>query len=415
MVTYFAPGLHDFSIYLNSKGRRRRSLSYVQIIHHIMKYIFTLTLFVVFSSNSNAQQLARLDSLITFKDTLFETPVAKHIYHYDEELKISQKDSVIYNAQGLVGEIIGFASINGFFYETSLTVLEYDSQGNNTRYLAQSSSSNNWSDLWEWRNTYDNGRISTSEFYSRDFVTEEWIISAIDEFIYDVSGNLLIENNSFDFDEVTLEKIPDRRRNFYYDEEGYLERAEYKRYDADSMTFMMTSFRDYVPDDYGNTLHSTSTIVNQDGEESLSSRSTNLFNTDIAEQQADIPVDITFQLFESGHIRLQNVLEEWEDEEWQQTWKMVYYYSGLTNTEESFLFNELKIFPNPTSSIINFSNDQFLNNASKVFQIINPDGRVVLEGKGNSNQLNIGELPSGMYHIKVGEGNSIFKSNFIKQ
>ncbi len=70
--------------------------------------------------------------------------------------------------------------------------------------------------------------------------------------------------------------------------------------------------------------------------------------------------------------------------------------------------NNLAIFPNPTTGIINIKTDDIISH----IEIISPIGQIIKHKKTSNNQLNISELNQGVYYLKVYYKNG--KMNFRK-
>ena len=71
---------------------------------------------------------------------------------------------------------------------------------------------------------------------------------------------------------------------------------------------------------------------------------------------------------------------------------------------------EIKLFPNPTSSILNFTSNE-TNSLS--YEIYNYTGQKLLSGQSSS-QINVGNLQKGNYLIKIYDGKRFVIEKFIK-
>ena len=92
------------------------------------------------------------------------------------------------------------------------------------------------------------------------------------------------------------------------------------------------------------------------------------------------------------------------------------FYCNLTYAsinEDRISPNLLILSPNPTSNIINIRSDNDLSNNSEI-EIINCLGQTVLK-LPFSTSINVAELPSGHYLLKVLSDSKQFHSKFIKQ
>lgn len=74
--------------------------------------------------------------------------------------------------------------------------------------------------------------------------------------------------------------------------------------------------------------------------------------------------------------------------------------------------NVFKIYPVPSSDVLNISsNNQF---EIKAIEIYNQLGQIVQKELGNKNQINVSQLQSGTYFLKIKTENSVYTQQFIK-
>lgn len=66
---------------------------------------------------------------------------------------------------------------------------------------------------------------------------------------------------------------------------------------------------------------------------------------------------------------------------------------------DTFFKNNFSVFPNPTNSLLTIENNS--NVAIDTTQITDMNGRIVKEIKGITNQINISELKTGVYFLKI--------------
>jgi hypothetical protein len=78
-----------------------------------------------------------------------------------------------------------------------------------------------------------------------------------------------------------------------------------------------------------------------------------------------------------------------------------------------FFKNNFSVFPNPTSSSLNIENNS--NIAINATQITDINGRVVKEIKGITNQINISELNTGVYFLKITTDQGTGTTKIIKK
>ena len=96
-----------------------------------------------------------------------------------------------------------------------------------------------------------------------------------------------------------------------------------------------------------------------------------------------------------------------------------YSYSDVVAVKLNSIINEINIFPNPVKAVINFEFESV--NTSKVhFQILDIMGKILVDeskeiSKGNiTSQIDVKELPEGIYYLKVFTSDSIYKGKFLK-
>ena len=393
--------------------------------------VLPITLFICFNI---CAQSVQLDSIISYRDTLSEMPFTKRIYQYNNEgthtktiawnttssngvvmYGITQMDSFYYNEQGLLDKVSVFGLHNGVYVETIRTILEYDDDGNNTKYKSQGKNdmSNDWYDLWVWTNVFENGLNVESILTFKNPNTGISTRLNREEYIYDPNTDLLIENNSFEYDVVTSEEYPTTRRVFFHDADGLIERSDRYSYNENSSAFELNSIANYKNDDFGNNLSRTSLRIDSNGVETLSFRTTNVYNTNIENSQTDLPVNNFIQFVNNKHITLHSTSESWEDEEWKINSKSVYHYSDLTGTDDVTNVKELILFPNPAMSTLNFENMELLETGASI-QFMKIDGSEVFNGKLNDSQINIEHLSKGFYNIILKNDGMYFKGKVIK-
>ncbi len=93
------------------------------------------------------------------------------------------------------------------------------------------------------------------------------------------------------------------------------------------------------------------------------------------------------------------------------------YYGAIVNIDEIvFEQEELELYPNPTNSITNINLEK-LGIQSAELLIIDLQGRIVLNTwiSEFDNSINVGHLKTGSYFVLLREGNSLYKTQIIKQ
>ncbi len=100
---------------------------------------------------------------------------------------------------------------------------------------------------------------------------------------------------------------------------------------------------------------------------------------------------------------------------WAGPYTFTTWYVGI---EESSLINSLVVFPNPARDVINLSFGKMLENTFIQYEIININGqKVIVSGtKGlNNSAIDIGNLPKGVYFLKIYMNDKTASRVFIKR
>ena len=87
---------------------------------------------------------------------------------------------------------------------------------------------------------------------------------------------------------------------------------------------------------------------------------------------------------------------------------------SVTCKEGEFVENNIQIYPNPASTVVTIST---LNNNEKTIHLIDALGSVIATQITTENvlQMNIEQLPAGVYFVQIVENGIITSNNFIKQ
>jgi hypothetical protein len=91
----------------------------------------------------------------------------------------------------------------------------------------------------------------------------------------------------------------------------------------------------------------------------------------------------------------------------------LYITEGETLSLESTITNNLILYPNPTKGILNLNADYGFENA--IYSVFDITGKRVLNDKFNSNSIDVSELSSGNYILRIINNGIIKTQKFIKQ
>lgn len=397
-----------------------------------MKNICFLLLLFTGSLEVCSQSTMRLDSILIYEDANSECPAHKHTFQYNNqgqnilsiygeflnvgsgcEFVVSEIDSLVYNDLGLTKELYHFAKDDGVISIRTRELYQYDEDGKDTtRYLdVWNPFINNWRKWIRDVNIYSNG--SLIENISYNWLEDEGIWTNIfrTERTLDPVTNRPLDQTFHVSGFFSTDEYIDSKNAYSYNDQGHLIEDHFSNYEDSTSTFVLTSIRKYDTDDFGNNLQSSIFRVDTNDVQVISRRTTNSFDTEIEKDDVDLPFSLRSDT--SRHISLQSLTETWEDDEWVFNERIEYYYSGLTNTSEPIVFQDLNIFPNPATSTVFFNNMESMEGDSRV-QVINADGAIIYTEKLNKSQINIHHLPAGIYSVILQAGNTIFKGNFLK-
>lgn len=74
---------------------------------------------------------------------------------------------------------------------------------------------------------------------------------------------------------------------------------------------------------------------------------------------------------------------------------------------------QLSVYPNPTSNLLNLANADNLN--IEKLAIIDVTGKILLEQKSNTSQIDVQQLPAGMYFLEITANGTKQNTKFIKE
>lgn len=87
-------------------------------------------------------------------------------------------------------------------------------------------------------------------------------------------------------------------------------------------------------------------------------------------------------------------------------------YSTLDIAEDTFE-DDFKIYPNPVSG--NILNVKLLDDSAVTYRIVNMVGQTVLFGELKGQQIDVENLPSGLYFVKINDGEETMTKKFIRE
>src|SRR5204863_4407838 len=84
---------------------------------------------------------------------------------------------------------------------------------------------------------------------------------------------------------------------------------------------------------------------------------------------------------------------------------------------ETFNFQNLNLFPNPSIDKLSIQLSQFNTNSNCKISIYNLQGQLLLQEaiENINSEITVSEFPKGMYNLKIENSNGIIMKRFIKQ
>ena len=86
---------------------------------------------------------------------------------------------------------------------------------------------------------------------------------------------------------------------------------------------------------------------------------------------------------------------------------------GETLSLENSFVNDLVIYPNPTKDVLNLSTIDILDDA--IYTVFDINGKRILNGKLNATTIDVSQLSSGNYILRIISGQSMKSQKFIKE
>lgn len=342
------------------------------------------------------------------------TPFSKTAYTYDNEGMLIEE---LYQKSDFF--------TNQILLNEDLRIYEYDNNGNRTAAVLQRWETNQWENLARQEFTYDtdnqliesqnlgwnnsnweigskhiylytDGLLSADTTYS--WYMDDWLFVHGNSYEYDANGNLT--RHIRDFWEWTIGVWrPSKVYEFEYDANDNLIKETEKQWQS-SLEEVVNLFQ---------------WLYEYDSEGNQIERLYLVWQLDIEEWQEAVRNDYSFS---SENLLQTDLAYRWivDDEAWVLIAEHNYYYESFTNVETAtFLSNDLKVFPNPTSQTIFLKIEKPLSRDVR-FSIINNQGEKVKEGIMNSigqQKIDLKDLAPATYFFQVFMNEGVGSKKFI--
>ncbi|MFN4082049.1 MAG: T9SS type A sorting domain-containing protein [Bacteroidia bacterium] len=265
-------------------------------------------------------------------------------------------DSLIYNSSNKLIERIFSRIFMGMSAPESRYVYTYNSGGKPIQVIHYSYSSG-WEEEDRTTLTYNSGgNVESIKEESYDNSSNTWENSELDSFYY--SGNNMITYVEYEYDGTNWEAV--NRNSYSYNSSNQL--VEMINYDFDG---------------------------------------TNWLN--------DKKGEIIYENNKPKELRMYN----WLGSSWETTHReRIMFSSPVMGIKRLAQSNEVSVYPNPAKSNIYVNIPESKNAQFEIFDI---NGASVLNGKMNSNEININGLNAGIYFVVVNSNNAVYKTRFVKE
>jgi len=263
---------------------------------------------------------------------------------------------------------------------------------------------NVWHKAWEEKSFYDEtGKVFLINGFDFSEPDQTWQLSWKNEFTYNESGSIL-------FDEFYVNPtnwILASTQSYTYNENNKLIIFLVQVLDESAGELINSLKSEFEYDENNNPISEIRSLW--EGEWVFWSKSEFTYETGFTMENLILPFDdfITEVYFKDGKM-LTSTASDWEDNSWVE-FEMVYLnYSnfiavGINETNQI----KFSVYPNPSSDRLTIKN---LNNDELEIWLMSIDGRVLLKDRFINNiELNVSDIPSGMYLVRVIDNRGLSK------
>jgi len=248
-----------------------------------------------------------------------------------------------------------------------------------------STTTNNWDKCVKYVYEYDNNQNKITE-YDYTGVNNIWELGHKFVNEYDIN----IKTTTFVYILVNNEYILNGKTIYNYNANNLL--INETHYNGDGITWTQLQKTDYDYDIYGNQIFEAACIW--------------LNSYWVGNQKIVHEYDANKNLLLEAYYT-------WLGSDWIGNFKNVYYLSehilGIQNQKLNDY--EIKIYPNPTTNILYLNN---LTEKSEI-EIFDLNGKLVLKTQNDNNQINVSDLNSGIYTIRIINKKGINTQKFVKE
>lgn len=324
----------------------------------------------------------------------------KVTYTYDANNKVTQELSQEWNAT--TGSLVNS-------YRDTYTY----TNGNFTGQVAQIWENAAWINDWKFDITYNSSSLPISSL-SYNWKNSQWVSDSRTTVVYNANNR-----PTTDIGEkwINAQWINNYKATFNYNANNKLIDQREFDWNGDNNAWDEVYRTDYVLDASGNRITETNSGNYQYIDE-YSYDTSNQMSTYVHPFKDKTGIDYFAEDFPYVNKILVNNGFSYDinSNTFTNTSRTTYNYNNAITLETETLEianSKVTVFPNPTTSILNLNFSEALT-VDKVV-IIDATGKIVLQQEGNTIQINVEKLMTGLYILKVYSGNQKFTSKFIKE
>ncbi len=290
----------------------------------------------------------------------------------------------------------------------------YDTKGNTTitTFYDWDSDTQTWQNESKIETFYDANNNITSKLEYQWHSSQQWTEIIMSEYTYNLEGQLILfirylKNNDI---WVTIRKI-----EYEYDNMGnQILIAEYDTWDEATQQWIGYNKKEFTFDSNNNRTIRIEYDWDTDNQQWQPKEKINSDFGELAVGDLIMPpyFHSVFAYFNFSNNQIYEEVYDWDESN--QTWTLIrksdYHYSSVITTVENINANQLHIFPNPTSDLVNFDLE---NPTSATITIHDAQGKHIGTQHLKDKQLAVGHLNSGVYFYQLLHNGEMYGGKFI--
>lgn len=267
-----------------------------------------------------------------------------------------------------------------------------------------------WENYYKTETLYTDGSISSTMSY--EWIANQWINHLMYEYKYNVEGQLI---------KATFHWLSDGvwsmtgMSEYDYDNAGnQILVANYNDWNVVTEQWGSANKKEYTFDNNDNRTSRTKFDWNADTQQWQPTERSNSVYGEFVVDELIIP-EFMHNIYTQLNISNNQAYgESYEWDETNQTWALTYrsdyHYTSVITAVENVKANYLRIFPNPTSDLVNFDLE---NPTSATITIHDVQGKYIGTQHLQNQQLSLRHLNSGIYFYRLLHDGEMYRGKFI--